>query len=884
KTGRGNQTALVYDSPMADASQSYSFAELLDEVSRLAGAMRSLGVKQGDTVVIYMPAVPEAVFAMLACARIGAIHSVVFGGFAAHELALRINDAKPSLIVSASAGFEGTRILEYKPLLDAAVQESIYKPKSVLVLQRKPVEAALVDGRDFDYRSLVTNAEPVDCVWVDASDPLYVLYTSGTTGKPKGIVRDTGGYAVALKYSMTNVFDMKPGQVFWAASDVGWVVGHSYIVYGPLLHACTTVLYEGKPVKTPDAGAFARIIEAYKVNVLLTAPTALRAIRKDDPLGLGSRKYDMSSLNYVFVAGERCDVATYHWAKGLFKKPVIDHWWQTESGWPMVSNMPGLDVMPTKEGSVTQAVCGFDVRIVDETGCELLPNQEGLVVVKLPLPPGFSQKLWGDGDSFKDLYLSQFPGYYTTGDGGYIDEDGYVYISGRTDDVINVAGHRLSTSEMEEIIASHKAISECAVFGIHDELKGQLPIALAVAKDGFVLLESDLEAELAALIRNQIGAVAVFKTMVLVSRLPKTRSGKIMRKTMRKIADGEHYQVPTTIEDPSVLSEIRTAFKRRKIGAAFEKSVTVSNRIRTREDYDKAYQLSVDNPDQFWGDLASQFTWRQKWDKVCEGDFSQAQVKWFTGGKLNITENMLDRHLETRGNKLAIIWEPNDPKERFVRFTYREVYQEVNKFANVLKNNGVKKGDRVAIYMPMIPELAFAVMACARIGAVHSVVFAGFSASALADRINDATAVAVITSDGIFRGAKQIPAKAVVDEALENCYSIRKVIVVERTGWMVNMVEGRDVWYHHEITKVSDQCPAEVMDAEDPLFILYTSGSTGKPKGIQHTVAGYMLYADYTFRNVFQGEESDVFWCTADVGWVTGHSYIVYGPLLAGAT
>jgi len=569
ENGRADQTALIYDSPVTNTVRRFTYTELRDEVAQLAGTLKRLGVQRGDTVVIYMPMVPEAVFAMLACARIGAIHSVVFGGFAPHELALRIDDAHPKVILSASCGIEFDRVIPYKPLLDEALRLASFSPKHCLILQRPMQEAELTPSRDLDWATAVRQSLMANIVPVNATDPLYILYTSGTTGKPKGIIRDNGGHAVALKYSMRAVYDVQPGDTFWAASDLGWAVGHSYIVYGPLLHGCTTILFEGKPVRTPDAGTFWRVIQQHGVKAFFTAPTAFRAIKKEDPEGLLRQQYDLSSLKYVFVAGERCDPPTLHWLEQTVGVPVIDHWWQTESGWPMVANQMGIESVPVKAGSSTRPVAGFDLQILDEHGQPLGPNEEGYVCLKLPLPPGCLPTLWNDTPRFRQSYLSRFPGYYLTGDGGFVDADGYVFIMGRVDDVINVAGHRLSTGEMEEIVGNHPAVAECAVVGIADELRGQRPIGLVVLKDGISTEEGTLENELVTMIRDTIGAVAYFRQATIVKRLPKTRSGKILRKTIRQIADGEPFTMPSTIDDPAILDEIRNRLSERSIGNAF---------------------------------------------------------------------------------------------------------------------------------------------------------------------------------------------------------------------------------------------------------------------------------------------------------------------------
>jgi propionyl-CoA synthetase len=561
ESGRGDQVALIYDSPVTNTVRKFTYGELLDQVSRFAGVLKGLGVGKGTTVIIYMPMIPQAAVAMLACARLGAVHSVVFGGFAPHELAIRIDDAKPKLVITASGAVEGKKILEYKPLLDMAVEEAKHKPEKCIIFQRQIVKSSLTSGRDLDWEEMMATAQPAPCTPVKAADPLYILYTSGTTGKPKGIVRDNGGHAVALRWSMECIYGVKPGDVYWAASDVGWVVGHSYIVYAPLLTGCTTVLYEGKPIGTPDAGAFWRVISQHGVKVLFTAPTAFRAIKKEDPGGEFVKKYDLSGFKALFLAGERLDPDTYHWAHNLLKKPVIDHWWQTETGWPITANCMGIETLPIKPGSSTKPVPGFNVKIVDTTGKEVAADTEGLVVVKLPLPPGTLPTLWNADQRFLESYLKPYPGYYFTADGGFIDDDGYVFIMGRVDDVINVAGHRLSTGEMEEVVSTHRDIAECAVIGVHDNIKGQVPIGLCVLKAGVNRSEEEIRNELARMVRNTIGAIACYKETAVVKRLPKTRSGKILRGTMRKIADGEPYAVPSTIDDPAILGEIENSLK-----------------------------------------------------------------------------------------------------------------------------------------------------------------------------------------------------------------------------------------------------------------------------------------------------------------------------------
>ncbi|AMG12020.1 propionyl-CoA synthetase [Vibrio vulnificus] len=560
--GRGDKAALIYDSPVTETKQVYSYFEMRDRVARIAGMLADHGVTKGDRVVIYMPMIPEAAMAMLACARLGAIHSVVFGGFAPNELAVRIEDAEPKVVLTASCGIEINKVIAYKPLVDKAIMDSRWKPEKVVVLQRPQCDAQLNSERDLDWHQAVENALPHACVPVLATDPLYILYTSGTTGKPKGVVRDNGGHAVAMKYSMSAIYNMPQDGVFWAASDVGWVVGHSYIVYAPLIHGCTTILFEGKPVRTPDPGAFWRVCEEYGVNVLFSAPTAFRAIKKEDPQGEHLKSYDLSKLDTIFMAGERLDPPTLEWVQSQTAKPVIDHWWQTETGWAIAGNMVGIELMPVKAGSATMPIPGYQVDILDEMGLRAGPMQQGFVALKRPLPPSCLPTVWRNHDRFESGYLSQFPGYYVSGDGGYLDEEGYLFIMGRIDDVINVAGHRLSTGEMEEIVGAHPAVAECAVVGVHDELKGQLPLGFVVLKDGVKIDPTELEQELVGKVRNEIGAVACFKQALVVERLPKTRSGKILRRTIRQIADGEQYAVPSTIDDPTSLNEIEKVLSR----------------------------------------------------------------------------------------------------------------------------------------------------------------------------------------------------------------------------------------------------------------------------------------------------------------------------------
>lgn len=565
-SGRGEQLALIYDSPVTGIVEHFTYLQLRERVARCAGMLAGLGVERGDRVLIYMPMVPEAVIAILACSRLGAVHTVVFGGFAAHELAVRIDDATPVAVLAASCGIEGERVIPYKPILDHALALAAHRPRRCVVLQRPQCAAELQQGRDFDWAALVSQAPAAECVPLRATDPLYILYTSGTTGKPKGILRDNGGHAVALHYSMRVIYDMAPGEVFWAASDVGWVVGHSYIVYAPLIAGCTTVLYEGKPVRTPDAGAFWRVAAQHKVKALFAAPTAFRAIRKEDPEALLARQYDLSALKSLFLAGERLDPPTYDWLHDKFNRPVLDHWWQTETGWAIAANPIGLQPFPTKPGSATLPVPGFDIHILDDNGNELPAGQQGFIAAKLPLPPGTLATVWNNHPRYVAGYLQRFPGYYLSGDGGYRDAEGYLFVMGRIDDVINVAGHRLSTGEIEEVVAAHTAVAECAVIGIADSLKGQVPVALAVLKDGVAISAEQLEREIVQAVRDQVGALANLKQVAVVKRLPKTRSGKILRAVLRAMADGERYTVPSTIDDPAALDEVRSVLVERGVG------------------------------------------------------------------------------------------------------------------------------------------------------------------------------------------------------------------------------------------------------------------------------------------------------------------------------
>jgi len=561
EAGHGERTALIYDSPATGTKQSFSYAQLLDQVARFAGVIKSQGVEKGDRVVIYMPMIPQTAIAMLACARLGAVHSVVFGGFAASELATRIKDCTPRLILAASCGIEPGRVVAYKPLLDEAIELAGLGPIPVVIHQRPECVADLVDGRDLDWQAAMADAEPADCVGVAATDPLYILYTSGTTGQPKGVIRDNGGHAVALHWSMSHIYDVEPGDVYWAASDVGWVVGHSYIVYAPLLYGCATVLYEGKPVGTPDAGAFWRVVQEHNVRCLFTAPTAFRAIRREDPQGELLHHYNLECLKYLFLAGERCDPGTLHWATEQLGIPVIDHWWQTESGWPMIANCAGIELLPIRPGSPAKAVPGYTIEVLDEEGAPAADGESGNVAVKLPLPPGNLPTLWKNDARYREAYLERYPGYYLSGDSGYRDEDGYLWIMSRIDDIINVAGHRLSTGQMEEVLASHPAVAECAVIGVSDPLKGELPLGLVVLQAGSDQDEERLRKELIARVRETIGPVAAFKLVTLVHRLPKTRSGKVLRGTMKKIADGAEYKIPATIDDPAILGEISSSLE-----------------------------------------------------------------------------------------------------------------------------------------------------------------------------------------------------------------------------------------------------------------------------------------------------------------------------------
>ena len=564
KNGRGNQLALIYDSPVTGTKRKFTYAELTDVVARTAGMLADLGVVKGDRVILYMPMIPEAVIAMLAVARLGAIHSVVFGGFAPHELAIRIDDARPKVILTASNGVEVRRVIEYKPLVDRAIDLADHKVECCVVFQRPQATATLVAGRDHDWQTLLAKSKPVDCTPVRGSDPLYILYTSGTTGKPKGVLRENGGHAVALKYSMKAIYNVAPGDVYWACSDVGWVVGHSYVVYGPLLHGCTTVVYEGKPIMTPDAGALWRVCAEYDVKALFTAPTAFRAVKKEDPQALLMKKYDLSKLQVIYSAGERLDPPTLAWLTEHSGKTVVDHWWQTETGWAITANLQGIEPMPIKPGSSTMPVPGYNLQILDENGKQLPRGKQGYIALTLPLPPSCLNHVWGDANKFRDSYLSFLPGFYTSGDGGYVDEDGYVFVMGRIDDVINVAGHRLSTGEIEEVVVTHPAVAECAVIARDDEMKGQVPMGFVVLKSGASITEAELQQQLVRRIRDTIGTITCYQDTVVLTRLAKTRSGKTLRNTLANIINGKEYTVPSTIDDPAVIPEIVEVLRRKK--------------------------------------------------------------------------------------------------------------------------------------------------------------------------------------------------------------------------------------------------------------------------------------------------------------------------------
>lgn len=887
--GFGEELAIIYDSPVTQTKTTFTYNQLKKKVEKLAGGLKKLGVQKGDTVIIYMPMIPQTIMAMMACARIGAIHSVVFGGFASKELSIRIDDCKPKIIISATSGIEIDRIIPYKPMVDEAINLSTHKPEYVVLYNRKLGAITPEQDYDIDFNTLINLSQPEPYVEVEATHPLFILYTSGTTGKPKGVVHDTGGYAVALKFTMKNIYDSTPGDVFCTASDFGWIVGHSYIVYAPMINRNTTIIYEGKPVRTPDAGSFWRLIEEYKVRIFFSAPTAFRVIRKEDPEGELIKQRNISSLKYLFVAGEKCDAATLEWLQEQLQIPVIDHWWQTETAWAILANFMGYGAFPVKPGSAGKPVPGYNVQILGTDGEVLGDGEEGAAVIKLPLPPGTLTTLWNAEEKYKETYLSQFPGYYFTGDGAYRDAEGYYFITGRLDDVINVAGHRLSTSEMEEVIAKHPLVAECAVMGIEDAIKGQVPFAVVVTK-GFEEIESfKLEYDLKQKVRKQIGAIASLNRVVQLKRLPKTRSGKILRRLIRNIADGKEIIIPSTIEYPVVVDEIIHTFKEEGVGVygfvADKAERNIDDLVVTSNiEYEKFYEKSLHNPQEFWGEVAKTFTWKKQWQTVLESDFDKAEFKWFSGGKLNITENCLDRHLEKRGDDIAMIFEPNEPNEPNRNISYKELYKEVCRFANVLKSKGIKKGDRVCIYMPMIPELTISMLACARIGAVHTVVFAGYSAKALSYRIKDSGSTMVITANGANRGSKFTDLKSIVDRALENITSVNSVIVYERVHKETPMQPGRDEYWHDLVKEADIHCPAEEMEAEDMLFIIYDPESSGKPTGIVHTCGGYMVYTAYTFKNVFQINSGDVYFCTADIGWLPGHSYNVYAPLLSGIT
>ena len=882
--GRAGQPALVHESPITGSRTALTYAELTARVAAFAAVLADHGVEKGDRVLVYMPMIPEAVVAMLATARLGAVHSVVFGGFAARELATRIDDAEPKLIVSASCGIEPGRIIAYQPLVDEAVTMAKHKPVANLVFQRPQRVADLRDGRDFDAGVLLEKAlsegRRAACTPIAATDPHYILYTSGTTGVPKGVVRDAAGM-VALKWTMAAVYGVRPGEAIFTASDIGWVVGHSYIVYGPLLHGATTVLYEGKPVGTPDAGQFWRVIEENRVSVLFTAPTALRAIKKEDPEGtfLASRK--LASLRALFLAGERADPDTSEWATGLLGVPVIDNWWQTETGWPIAANPLGLGLVHARYGSAGVPMPGHQLEVVDDD-CNPLPHGVlGNLVIRLPLPPGCLPTLWQKDERFRSDYLSDFPGYYKTSDAGYIDGEGCVFIMGRTDDIINVAGHRLSTGGMEEVLAGHPAVAECAVVGISDALKGQQPLGLVVLKSGVTRATQEIEAELVARVREIIGPVAAFRLAITVARLPKTRSGKILRGAIRQLADGEPVRVPATVDDPTVFGEIEDILYARGV---MERLAAVLEQGRSL--YTATYGRWQRNPSGFWAEAAKEISWFTPWDKPFD-ETQGVYGRWFPGATTNVAYNCLDRHVDAgRAGQPALVHESPITGSR-TALTYAELTARVAAFAAVLADHGVEKGDRVLVYMPMIPEAVVAMLATARLGAVHSVVFGGFAARELATRIDDAEPKLIVSASCGIEPGRIIAYQPLVDEAVTMAkHKPVANLVFQRPQRVADLRDGRDFDAGVLLEKALSEgrrAACTPIAATDPHYILYTSGTTGVPKGVVRDAAG-MVALKWTMAAVYGVRPGEAIFTASDIGWVVGHSYIVYGPLLHGAT
>ncbi len=879
--GYGENIAFIFDSPVTQTKIKYTYNQVKERVEKLAGGLKKLGLKQGDVVLIYMPMIPQTAFSILACARLGITFSVVYSGYSASELALRIEDCKPKVIITATSSIDVDRIISYKPIVDKAITRSNHSPEHVVIYNRRLGFMYADSPYDVDFDELVENSQPEDCAEVKSNTPSYILYTSGVKGSARGAVYNTGDYAVALKEVMNNIIKCNPDETLFTAFDIGGGISHSFIVLAPMINRSPSIIYEGSSTRTPDPGSYWKLIQEYKVDVLLTPQTNLRKIYNADPEGKYFDKYDLSNLKRIVLSGEDSGKDSIEWIRSKTQVAITNLWWHSEGAWPLLGKEIKAGETDKLPDSIGRPVRGFDMKIVKiaETG------KMGIIAASKPLPPGsFSYIL---NNRPEDQFVTEkLANYYNTGGTGYQDAEGNFYTTGSQGDIVNVAGQRLSVLEIENIIKNHPKISEVAVIGVRDAIKGQAVVAVPVIKafeqaDPFHLTE-----ELRRMVVEKLGINSDLKQVVFVKRLPKTKTGTILRDVIRKIADGEKFVIPEDTKNPSVIYEIQQDFELENVTRVTVREKTIDDLvIKNRIDYERIYDISLDQPEQFWGEIAQTFTWRKPWESVLEYNFEKADFKWFKGGKLNITENCLDRHLQKNGDKVAVIWESNDPQEPNRILTYKQLHAEVCKLANVLKSKGVKKGDRVCIYLPMVPELEISLLACARIGAIHSVVFAGFSSAALAARINDSECKMLITCDGNYRGNKYVDLKGIANEALETTPSIESVIVLNRSNKPLMMVPNRDLWWHDLMKDVSADCPAEEMDAEDPLFILYTSGSTGKPKGMVHTCGGYMVYTTYSFKNVFQiGDPEDIYFCTADIGWITGHSFIVYAPLCSGVT
>ncbi|WP_128330929.1 acetate--CoA ligase [Apibacter sp. HY039] len=883
--GYGENTAFIFDSPVTQTRREYTYSQIKQKVEKLAGGLKQLGLKKGDIVLLYMPMIPQTVFSILACARLGITFSVVYSGYSASELALRINDCKPKLIITATSSIDVDRIISYKPIIDKALSKSDHTPQNILLYNRKLGFLHSNSSLDIDFDELLENSQPESYVEIQADSPAYILYTSGVKGKARGAVYNTGDYAVSLKDLMVNIIKCNPDEVFFTAYDRGGGISHSFMILAPMINRNPSIIYEGSSTRTPDPGSYWKLIQENKVSVLLTPQINLRKIIDADPKGLFIEKYSLQSLNRIVLSGDDSGKDVIDWIQRKINVDLTSLWWTTEAAWPLLGKEIKKGTKDQYPDSIGKSVRSFDMKVVSGEGQEEDSGKIGIIAATKPLPPGSYSFIMNNKP--EDLFVSEkLADYYNSGAGGYCDEEGNFYTTGNLGDVINVAGQRLSVLEIENIINAHPKISEVAVIGVKDAIKGQAVVAVPVIKafeqaDPFRLTE-----ELRRMVVEKMGIISDLKQVVYVKRLPKTKSGSILRDIIRKIADGEEFVIPEVTKNPSVINEIQQDFQLENVSKFALKEKTIDDLVvKNRIDYERIYDISLDQPEQFWAEIAQTFRWKKSWDSVLEYNFENADFKWFKGGKLNITENCLDRHLEKNGDKIAVIWEPNGPTEPNRILTYKQLHEEVCKFANVLKSKGVSKGDRVCIYLPMVPELEISLLACARIGAIHSVVFAGFSSSALAARINDSQCKLLLTCDGNYRGNKYVDLKGIANEALENTSSIESVIVLNRSNKPVMMAPNRDLWWHDLIKDASPECPAEEMDAEDPLFILYTSGSTGKPKGMVHTCGGYMVYTTYSFKNVFQiGDPEDVYFCTADIGWITGHSFIVYAPLCSGVT